>query len=903
MSIKKHLAAFAVALCSAATPWLTPPAAAQSLALFDFTQPTTASEWGPTHDMGPLSSDAAGLKISITGSDPYIFGPPRDYPVGQPLWCTVRLDSQAGGTGQIYYYRNAPSEPHSVKFPVRAGAWETCQVPLPPLGPGYHLRLDPPGAHGSVVVSGIRVSRRVILQDPVWLKPSVGPIGADALSVASGDVSIRIDPHTWQRFDVLVAGKLMAMGGSRPLIGVLANGKEQWLDLAHSDAVQAQKGATVTVTATARDAGGAAWTFVQTFTSRTTDPASPRDGVQVQTTVTVDQDRQVIYLPMLMIFPGLGAYGASKTQAILPGLEYLDGDEPSSSTKDLVGPQADRRVPPNEKVTFPMMALAADSRFVGITWQRSSEYCALFDAPDRTFHSGANVLGVLFPGADTASRADGSLLPYAPELVQANQPITLQATILGGRDDSAIGAVSQYVDLMPQPTIVKPAESVWEGMADDGWLHSGIRSGGLFHHAIPGSFGLQPAADAGMMMTWLAQHTRDKTLRSELTDAASQAVAAIPKGGWNDAHIGHIVTPAPALMFGDPLAASKQAQVQARDELQRLGPSFTIHYSAAPGRLDLSRTNGSDQANGLTAAVVASALQHASFAGDWNEIHDAIAALRALEKYDGTAPRGAQTWEVPLHTPDILAAAWLVKAFTLGYALTGDTTLLARAEYWAWTGIPFIYLDGDYKPVGMFATIPVFGASDWNAAYWLGVPVQWCGLVYADALYGLSQYSETWLWRLLADGITASGIQQTWPARSDPTRSGLLPDSYNLISQSRNNPGINPATVQMDAVRLYRETPIYSYHVFRDLGVIVHAAGSITKPGSSGSAITFQVDLWPNKPSALLVVGFRVRPTIHVDGRLLGADDPRVRVDAEGNRLALYLAGHHTISLEFAGDR
>ena len=56
--------------------------------------------------------------------------------------------------------------------------------------------------------------------------------------------------------------------------------------------------------------------------------------------------------------------------------------------------------------------------------------------------------------------------------------------------------------------------------------------------------------------------------------------------------------------------------------------------------------------------------------------------------YANTVPRGAQTWEVPLHTPDILASAHLVSAYTLGYELSGDPALLDRAKYWAWTGVP-----------------------------------------------------------------------------------------------------------------------------------------------------------------------------------------------------------------------
>ena len=52
----------------------------------------------------------------------------------------------------------------------------------------------------------------------------------------------------------------------------------------------------------------------------------------------------------------------------------------------------------------------------------------------------------------------------------------------------------------------------------------------------------------------------------------------------------------------------------------------------------------------------------------------------------------------------------------------------------------------------------------------------------------------------LAEGIAASGILQTYPM--DHPHHGLLPDSYNLLAQSRNPADINPGTLQPLALRL-----------------------------------------------------------------------------------------------------
>ena len=140
--------------------------------------------------------------------------------------------------------------------------------------------------------------------------------------------------------------------------------------------------------------------------------------------------------------------------------------------------------------------------------------------------------------------------------------------------------------------------------------------------------------------------------------------------------------------------------------------------------------------------------------------------------YANTVPRGAQTWEVPLHTPDILASAHLVKAYTLGYMISGKQEYLEQARYWAWTGVPFVYLVNPTEgEIGPYATIAVLGATNWQAPVWFGRPVQWCGLVYCSALHLLSQYDKNGPWETIAKGITATGLQMTWPA-SDPQAPG-----------------------------------------------------------------------------------------------------------------------------------
>jgi hypothetical protein len=39
------------------------------------------------------------------------------------LWLRIRLWSERGGTAQVFYFTDTPTEPHSVRFDVPAGVW------------------------------------------------------------------------------------------------------------------------------------------------------------------------------------------------------------------------------------------------------------------------------------------------------------------------------------------------------------------------------------------------------------------------------------------------------------------------------------------------------------------------------------------------------------------------------------------------------------------------------------------------------------------------------------------------------------------------------------------------------------------------------------------------------------
>ncbi|MCP5517062.1 MAG: hypothetical protein H7A45_07390 [Verrucomicrobiales bacterium] len=878
--------------------------AAADLPAFDFRQADDARGWQAQHDIAGLESTVEGLRVEISGPDPFLAGPPVDFPTDVPLWLELALKSDAPGTGQVFYFRDHPTEPDSVRFAVRAGEWTSVRLRLPPLGSGWRLRLDPPGQDGVCLYRSLTFHERVLFPAPAWPEVALPDLGDDPVELVSGGLRLRHARDRFNAFHVEVEGRFMACGNPAALLGYAVDGGARWTPLATGADVRTRVilqprtrladrwiGGVLRTTANFRDPDGVAWEVQQDFTPD--QPGTLRVAVRIQP----ETPREVLYLPVFTLFAGLESFGTNKTQALLPGIEYL-ANEPGSSTADLNPPASNRQVPDLAKLTFPLMAIAAGDRWLGLTWTGGPDARTgvVFDSPDRFFHSGGHLLGVLFPGSDGANREEDSLLPYAPERLRGS--LRWEGLLMGGTGRTVVPAVQRYVALNGFPALPEPGirREAYHRLAARGWLDSELRDGNRYRHAAGMDFPAGPAADAAVWMEWLAGRTADAALAARLRTAAAQALVGIPAAERNGAQAGHIRYPLPALAFGEVRPAARQAARHARALLDRFEADGSIRYRPVAGRLDFGRTHWSTEANGLTAQIVRVLLEEASFCGEEALVAAAVERLRGLDKFRDTVPRGAQTWEIPLHTPDILASANLVAAYVRGYELTGEPGFLEQARYWAWTGVPFVYLTQPVNgAVGRYSTIAVLGATIWVAPVWIGLPVQWCGLVYADALNRLARYDPETDWRRLAVGIALAGIQHLYPA-NDPRYPGLLPDSFALRAQVRNGPAINPATLLVPAIPALGEATPYDFIVSRRHAWRVHAPGAVHDFTEDTDGVRFTFEGWRQEGGFLFVNGLRGKVSVRLNDRPAAYE--ALDYEADAGWLVIKIAGTAPVRVE-----
>ena len=830
---------------------------AETIQIWDFSKGTLG--WTGNPKIENLKSSNAGLNFNSAGHDPWIEGPAIDLPEDVMYRVTIRMKSTADKSGELFYGKYFQAG-KSAQFVVQNdGEWHDYSLVIKDrLGAATRFRLDPCGGKGNIQLAFVKVEsiEKVIM--PTLEKPVI-PKDTQLRDsgIRSGELALRHNEKNFGGFVCDMDGYEL-VGYTQDVLGVTVNGKPEWLRLKDAqvtpaDAEYGRRYGSVVLCITAKitDSGGGNWQIKREFTG-----SKHKGSIIVKTTITCDKYRGIIHAPWLTVFTGIGE---QKTQALFAGVEYLS-DEPSSSDADIAKPKNIRNTPPNTWITFPLMAVSNGSEYFGLIWDRSEAIAATFDSPDRIYNSGGHLMSLSGPAVGDL-RFENDFASHSPLPIKANVPISVSAMIITGKGKDVTAAVRQYVSIKGLPELpgFNGGFAAAAILMSHGWLDSTINHNGLVRHAVwANNFGPGPSADAAMYMDWLSDKT-SSDLPDRLIKGKVAVLSKLPPQDPFASGVGHVRRPTAPLVFGRTAEYVRMRKQQAAAALGRFDADGIMHY--AKGKVDYSRTHFADHANGLSGATLVGILEAVTFCADKDLADKAIALLdKQTILYANTVPRGAQTWEMPLHTPDVLASAHMVRAYLLGHIITGRPDHLEQAKYWAWTGVPFVFLDNPTEfEVGDYSIIAVLGATNWQAPIWFGRPVQWCGLVYAASLYELSEYDSDGPWAQIAKGITLAGLQMSWP-ESDEARQGLLPDFFFLPEQVRDGPAINPGTIQAKLAECFNEGSIYDIKKLNKRGWFIHAPCSITDITEKQDEIIFTSDGWGDKDHNVLISGIGNKP-------------------------------------------
>ncbi len=597
------------------------------------------------------------------------------------------------------------------------------------------------------------------------------------------------------------------------------------------------------------------------------------------------------------LLAGEGSFGERKDCALFPGIEFLEADQRSSSTEAVGDSLGYRPVPPPYQITVPLMAVEAGGVLCGRMWDPLQKWDGEHDMPLAEFASpnfldeqSNHLMSTFVPGSPewTAPNTREAQTPYE---MRPGGSVVIEEHIFavaGGRITDAVPLWYETYDLPDPVEVAKPLEATLDDLME-GWATTCYDSetDEFVNHWRAG---LTPAASPGLKAAMLTHHLRTgetRWIERCRVDPATRYVDLL--GSFFD-----------GFGAGDP-PGTIATQAQDGSWPYEVTPEITERTEGFTGgkRHDLGE-DGTTCA-GLIAVNALGILSHAAQTGNAESEASGLRALEAITRYQ--APDGAQTWEVHKDIGDIYAAALIVDCFRLGYELTGDRRWLDEATYWAYTGLPFLYsydvpgtgagamvsipgdplTDGDDplqgthpssvvfknpdREVARYASIPVFGTSFYVVS-WFGNPVQWCGLCWASSVYDLLEHVDDPLLRHVADGVVASGCQQTF---DKPPVVGLLPDTWHFGNNMIHPAFIGPVRVETP-LRKALNRPSFSgatMRVVRGPNARAHitSRASIAGDRLTRGRLSFSLTYPEGQISETAILGLDKPKSIRVDDR------------------------------------
>ncbi len=612
----------------------------------------------------------------------------------------------------------------------------------------------------------------------------------------------------------------------------------------------------------------------------------------------------------LTVWAGERSFAGKKTEAVFPGLEWLVGDEWSSSDLDIKKDHKDRirYVPHPNKITIPAMGVFHDGVCVGLLWDAKQKWDGVHDRPSAVFASpnyfeGHNnhLMGLFLPSVPEWVK-ENERQAATPYELKPNQPLTLTAYIYAdGEAKDALSVVDKWFEVFGAPEPMPKPRGSWEkevAFSMRGYLDSVLwdAKAEMWRASVGGPSlmtGLSRPPNFTFDVAMGALLSDDAHLKRRCAErlARMRALGVAPLAD----DLGFLSFPnSPISQFPSPRIEDQISALVARAAslVRQQGEDGAWRFDA--DRKDRGVFRGMDYHElgpdeaaelGTCARNAYEVLRAARLTGDQNLLAAGLKSLKFMERF--VVPRAAQVWEVPVHTPDILAAADAVEAYLEAYYFTGSPEHLAQAIHWARKGLPFLYVWNEDKfPFMRYASIPVFGAT-WYQGSWFGTPVQWNGLRYAYAVLKLAEalegevrvspyfpslppaspYFHSAFWRKIGEGVTVSGLYQQSTEEKDVA---LWPDNISAINGARCPWIFAPRMILKNVYKLMgrdEEPRTVVARMQGDARIHLSACATMANVKAQGDGLSFSVTFPSGLAGSVLISGVSRPARVLVDGK------------------------------------
>ena len=590
--------------------------------------------------------------------------------------------------------------------------------------------------------------------------------------------------------------------------------------------------------------------------------------------LSTDQERDLLSFRPAEIYAGHKSTREKKTAAIFPGLEFLEDDEPSSNTRDAAPPLNNRLVPHPYKITIPVMAVEIQKSVVGVTWDpmhcwdgEAQSLSATFASPNWYHHERNHLMGLFIPTIPEWVK-ENTLVAEKPYTLKPDRPINMDFEIIADGNASILEAISHWTSVYGSPEPLDTPRNDEEelllsrhGFMNSVWDDEARQS----RHCVDWDSNNEPGFATLLWYDYLI--TKSDEVLERVKEIGEKTIADSGPKGLATRGSCHILSGEFPFYYGHIDAALEYYDSEINPIIESQSDDGSWGFQSTTEKTKNLGTEG-DVVLGTCASNALKLLKHARITGNKSSLEAGKKALSYMDRF--VVPRGAQAWECPLYEPDILAAAHAVGAYIEAHEVLGNKSYLKKAEYWAQVGLLFLYhWNLPDRPGMRYASIPVFGTTFYTHS-WLGVPVQWNGLVYAYFLQRLNQHSKDEKWQKVAEGITISAMYQQW---EDGELKGTYPDGFYGFCTEGKGPHLNPEDIMVNVYTLRGLDPCVKTVISGSIHLSSGATPTVANTSRNGE-FKWTLNYADNEVSYTLITGYEQVPS-NIRAQIAKSDDDR----------------------------
>ncbi len=196
----------------------------------------------------------------------------------------------------------------------------------------------------------------------------------------------------------------------------------------------------------------------------TLSPTSSLVKLSYNLTATGNYNARYIRGPWIKV--GESSFGTEKDDAILPGVDWVIGNEWTSGIDFFKDPWALRVVPHPNKVTAPVMAISYQSDGIGMAWNpnqvvsrwfnyRAQYAQPVFAAPNFVDRMNNNLMGLMIPDASIEGH-ENEIYANVPLELKIGQKINFEAEVWLSKGNS-VAVIADWVKRrgLPEPSALK----------------------------------------------------------------------------------------------------------------------------------------------------------------------------------------------------------------------------------------------------------------------------------------------------------------------------------------------------------------------------------------------------------------------------------------------------------------